>query len=109
MIDFIISLLIVAATVFSVWGAKEILYGKKNEPCRITIVTEPISKEITATVKLGDPIYDNLTKKQIGTVDFVSATDLGEFFIYRISLMSANKPRGNSLRTKTLWFRYTEE
>ena len=107
-IDFLIALFILASVIFTVRFANNILYEEKSAQRSITLITEPISKEITDKIKPEDPIYDNLTKKLIGNVSYVSETDLGESVVYRISIVSDRKPRGDSLRTKTLWFRYTE-
>lgn len=106
--DLIIVLLILTVIILAFFIAKSILYTEKITDRRITVITETLPKELDGVIKTGDAIYDNLTKKRLGEIDYLLPFYDGCGIAYKISFISKFEPRGDSLRTKSVWFKFSE-
>ena len=106
--DFVIILMILALTLSSFFAVKSILYSRRGSALRITVLTEPLPNDLEGSIRIGDTVYDNLTKKRLGEIDSILLIHSEETVRYEISFISFFEPRGDSLRTKSVWFRFSE-
>jgi hypothetical protein len=106
--DFVIILIILALTLSSFFAVKSILYSGRGSALRITVITESLPNDLEGSIKAGDTVYDNLTKKRLGEIDSIYLIRSEETVRYEISFISSFEPRGDSLRTKSVWFRFSE-
>jgi hypothetical protein len=89
--------------IFTVFAMRYVLYGNVYTPeTTENIITENIPVGARALIKKGDVIYDTVTKRAIGTVDYVSP----EGDRLRMSVTFIAKPRTDALRTRAVWFKY---
>ena len=106
--DFVILTVAISLIFYSIFFMRSILYTSAYNEREITVITEPLPKELKESIRIGDAIYDNLTKERLGTVDSISIISDEESVRYEISFITSSEPRGDSLRTKDVWFRFYE-
>ena len=99
--------LLLAALLFILgrWSIPKLLYTEKCEEYSLSVTTEPLG-EHASLIKAGDAVYDNITKRKIGSV--TDAKILPDGRVHLLLYVHA-RPRGGSLRTAAVWFLYSEE
>ena len=107
-VDFVVILIVLTVIFTSFYAARYILYAGRNADRRITVITESLPHNLEGSIRIGDTVYDNLTKKRLGEIDSILLIHSEETVRYEISFMSFFEPRGDSLRTKSVWFRFSE-
>lgn len=75
---------------------------------RMTLRTELMDKSHDNKLRIGDTLYDSVTKAKIGMINELYCFESGELIYYVISVDAVQSPRSQALRTKTLWFEYEE-
>ena len=108
-IDIILITAAISLSLLGILFVRKMLYKAEGPPEKLCIVTEAMTKEISECISVGDPIYDNLTKRQLGVIESLVPLDEGEYVRLYISFFASASPRRDSLRTKRVWFRFTKE
>jgi len=94
---------LLAVTIF---GA--LLYKNEDLSGEMTAVSEPLDKKYYGSISVGDAMFDNVSKRCIGTVNTIDVEwcEKAEFrYILTLSIKSA--PRGTAMRNASVWFEYT--
>jgi hypothetical protein len=105
--DFLILTALFFALSYSFFAFYKLLYHGSENPGQITVITEAVPAFYEKSIRTDDAIYDPITKRKIGTVEECqSVADNGDKIRFIIKISAEHMPRGNSLRTKKLWFQY---
>ena len=105
--DFILLALLFFTVSFFIAAAKNLLYrSTSSSPVRISVITEELDTIYNGRLKIGDAIYDTLTKVQLGMIEEISVMPCANGTRYVLVFTSKCEPRGNALRTSDLWFTY---
>ena len=86
-----------------------LLFGEELWQGELNLTTERLDYRYRDAISPGDPVYDPLTKRTVGRVRALGILDDDGGFRYLLSIDAERKPRGKALRTRELWFEYTEE
>jgi hypothetical protein len=99
-------LLLAALLFLSAWiFTYKILYTDNCRPHSITVVTERLPDRHAALISVGDAVYDNITKREIGKITYAEVLGDGRM---KLVIDARAKPRSASLRTSDVWFTYSE-
>ena len=99
---FIVSFLSIVIGAFFI--SKAILYPSGNGAVELKIQTEEVSREYIGDIRLGDSVYDTLTKREVGKVTEIEIKDRGDSIYFILTLDASFTPRSKALRTENLWF-----
>jgi hypothetical protein len=106
--DFIILSALLFAIALACLGARWLLFGKRSsEPTVITVFTEPLGSIYDGALSVGDALYDTRTKELLGYISDIRPENTPDGTVYGLTFEAKHAPRGDSLRTADLWFRYT--
>ena len=87
------------------YAARKVLYTDRCEAYSMAVITEELGSH-AGLLRYGEDVYDNITKRKVGKITDARILDGGRV---RLVLDVYAKPRGASLRTRAVWFYYTEE
>lgn len=109
MIDVAIIAIAIAAALLAVTLFGAMLYKNEDISGEMTAVSELLDKKYYGSVTIGDAMFDNVSKRCIGTVNRLTEEwyDGGNFrYILTLGIKSA--PRGGAMRNASVWFEYTD-
>ena len=109
LLDFMILSAMLAAVCSGIFIIKNILFDSPSSNESIRILTEDIPSEYATLAKAGAPLYDPITKRCIGSISEVYPIYNGNRVKFIIEAEVSAMPRGDSLRTRELWFRFSVE
>lgn len=107
--DFLLLSLLIAVVIGSIFVSKLVLYPEPSYEGELTVRTEKMPEEYEASLKVGDFVFDTLTKRRVGKITSVTPFHQGEEVYFLLTLDASFKPRSKSLRTRELWFYFTTE
>ena len=107
-IDFLFLLALCAAAVAIALFMKAALYGSQQGGGDISLVTERMSYAHSGKLRVGDTVYDTVTKRRIGETTFVNEIKDGEKIYFELDVRADRYPRSAALRTERLWFYFKE-
>lgn len=105
-LDFLIITLLLLCAAYLVYGANRLLYSDTEKLGKITVISEPVSDYYEGSLQISDSVYDPITKRKIGEITELEIISENGKIRFLIGLDSLRTPRGNSMRTKRLWFKY---
>ena len=103
-LDFLILVFIFVAAALAIFGSKAILYPTVGEEKAVRVMTEPLADEFSSRLRVGDDVFDPITKKKLGKIESLSPLSDGERVRFILSFPSSDTPRSNCLRTREVWF-----
>ncbi len=87
--------------------ALRFLFYPKGETSEIIIcTTEKLPLSFENTLSVNDTVYDPISKRKIGEIKNLKPIYDGERVKFIIEIDAKFKPKSDSLRTRSLWFRY---
>ena len=107
--DFLIAVLIFALLCASLLFAREILFHESEKDLHLTLTTEVIPSEFGDRLAAGDTVYDCLTKRKLGKICKLTRVNSKSGVRFVVEIDATHSPSSNTLRTKALWFRVTDE
>ena len=108
-IDFIILTILFSLTFLSVFIFTNILYPEDKNNSTIVIKTERMPIEFRDVLQNNEEVYDTLTKRKVGEIREIKSENEGDKVSFIITIDADFTPRSESLRTKSLWFKYYTE
>ena len=102
--DFLLTVLIAATVIFSVFFIKALLYPNDTSAHSTVIVTEPMPLCHAGAIREGDSLFDPISKRKVGTVSQILEFNNGRQVYYRLTFLCSVTPKSTSLRTANLWF-----
>ena len=103
--DFAALTLLFAAISFSVFFARLLLFGEAQKTGDIAIITETVPLYFDEKIKVGDTVYDTLTKRRVGVIKSVSREYSQDGVSFTITADASRRPSSDTLRTRELWFK----
>jgi len=108
-IDFVFLIIIFSIIISFIFITSRILYPGGNKENTLVIRTEKLSRNFDNSLKRNDTVYDTLTKRKLGEIKDLGREYDGDQFSFIITIDAKFTPKSESLRTKSLWFRYYTE
>ena len=108
-VDFLFLLTLFSIMVLSVFIIKNMLYPEGKGGSTLVIRTERMPIEFRNTIQKNEVIYDTLTKRKVGEIREIQSEYDADTVSYIITIDAKFTPRSESLRTKSLWFKYYTE
>ena len=106
-VDFFIILLLYLSVSLSIFFASVLLYGRPQTEAHLSVITEELDTIYRDYVRLGDSVYDTLTKRCLGEISDLEVIDTGSGIRFKFSSEVRCMPKGKALRTPTLRFDYS--
>ena len=107
LIDFMILTITFCFIICAVFFTKSVIFNDQNSPVTLTVVTEPIDSEYKQLINKGDTLYDSITKRKLGIIEWISEDWIDDGRIrFIIKFKSKYIPKSKSLRSKDIWFYY---
>ena len=106
-VDFLIMTIIAAAISVSSFAAACFLFPDERKSGEIVLKTELMPKALSYEISEGDAIFDTVTKRKIGTVEDAELFEKDDKIYFVISLKADASPKSDSLRTKSVWFKFS--
>lgn len=85
------------------------LYPEGKSDSILVIRTEKMPIEFRDTLQKNEAVYDTLTKRKVGEIMEIRSEDEGGKITFIITIDAKFIPKSESLRTKTIWFKYYTE
>ena len=108
LVDFIIYILLLTLIIGGILFLSRLLYGNTSEQRVIRMETELIPDIHSGKLSEGDPVFDTVSKRMLGTVKDLFEERCGDNIRYRFTVEAVSEPRGRALRTARLWFYFKE-
>ena len=103
--DFLIIAAIYFLIAFSAFACCKLLYTERSDPKDITFISEVVSEDYKDLISVGDEIYDTITKRSIGQIEKLDILDTGAGIRFKFTVFATRAPKGEGLRTASLWLR----
>ena len=107
LIDFVILTIVFGFIACAVCFIRLVIFKDQLSAVTITVITESIDSEYKQLINKGDTLYDSITKRKLGVIEWISEDYIGDGRIrFIIKFKSKYVPKSKSLRSKDIWFYY---
>ena len=106
-IDFALLMLAFSLVIGAIFFLKFLLFSSFGGGGGIYIMTEALGEDMIDNVRVGDKIYDTVTKMQLGAVLTRSVVEYEGEYRLLLYLDAEYFPKSKHLRTPNLWFEYS--
>lgn len=110
LIDFVFAITLISLLIGTLLFVKTLLYPETSDGGELTLRTELMPSEHREDLRVGDTVFDTLTKRRVGEITDLQVIEAQDNKIYFLLTLDAEfSPRGKSLRTVELWFYFAVE
>ena len=107
-VDFAFIVIAISLICGALFVAKTVLYPQKSFSGDLRIRTEYMALEYKGELRVGDSVFDTLTKRKVGIIKDLEVDQNSEGMRFFITLDANFKPRSKAMRTQNLWFYFAE-
>lgn len=106
-IDFLFLTIIFSVIILSVFAIKLLFNPTSDATGALVFETEPIPLKFEDALHENDVLYDTLTKRKVGEITEIKRVYIGDRVKFIIKTDASFTPKSESLRTSSLWFKYS--